>query len=298
MQITWKASESASALHATHAMAAGYTLAAPGAGEALAPLVESPPAAAHGDLARLTAMLLEQAAAGVEQNHVLAKTALTKLRGRAGVHEAEVSSLAAWISSVERAYYDWHRSRSGRQLVDEIVTRTAPVRDQWEARGPGMLRAIERLAQWDLLAERAEVVMVLPVLGGHGMAHLPTNQVTFEAVLTNADPQLPEIVRLAWLLGQLQFDLPAIADHVEAGRLPHLARVAMLPPALAAAEQVELAEFNEASLAHAAMLWRVASSDADARRIAQIAWQWWTIYEAGQFDWPVGVKALEQMLVS
>jgi hypothetical protein len=293
MHLTWKASESASALHAVHAMREGWPLATPGVGEALAHLVDVP-VRANAD--RMTAVLLEQAAAGIEQNHQLAERALVKQYG--GGSDTELSTLAAWVSAVERAYYDWYRGRSNAQLVDEIVTRTEPLRSLWDARGPGMLHEMGRLTEPSLLSDRAEVVMVLPVLGGHGTAHLPVNLVTLEAVLTNADESLPEIVRLAWLLGQLQFDLPMVSERLVSRRIAHLAQVAMLPPALAAAADVELAEFSEAQLAHAAVAWRVASTPDDALRIARASWQWWATYQNGRVAWPVAVAALEQMLAT
>lgn len=296
MQLTWKASESATAMHAVHAAALGWAFTQAELADVLAPLVAEPPAAAFGDLASLTAMLLSQAAAGIEQNHALAESAIVKLRGRGAASDTQISSLAAWVSSVERCYYDWHRGHSSTPLVDEIVTRTAPLRDQWDARGPGMLRVVERLTASWLVAERANVVMLQPVLGGHGDAHLPVNVVTLEAVLTNPNPELPEAVRLVWLLGQLQFDLPAVAEQLAGAKVPHLARVAMLAPALAAAEEVELARLGEADIAAAALEWRVASTPDEADRMARTTWQWWTTYQSGRVTWPAAVAALCEML--
>lgn len=239
-------------------------------------------------------MLLQQAATGVEQNHLLAERAVTKLYGGGG--ETEISHLAAWISTVERQYYDWHRERSATPLVDEIVTRTAPLHDQWDARGPGMLREIGRLTDPRLVADRADVVMVLPVLGGDGHAHLPANLVTFEAMLTNADESLPEVMRLAWLLAQLQFDLPVMTGSLPPRRLPHVAQVAMLPPVLQAGAEVELCAYNERTLAAAALLWRAASTEEEATNMAQTSWQWWSTYQSSPVRWQVASAALAEML--
>lgn len=295
MNLTWKASESASALHAVHAQARGLTLLPPGLTEVLEPLVSEPPTAARGDLAGLTAGLLQYAAAGFE-NRELAQQTLDKQWGRGNVGDADVSALAAWVSSVEQAFFAWHRWQTDRQLVDEIATRTAPLRDHWDARGPGMMRQIGRLTEPWLVAERADVVMVLPVVGGGGSAHLPTNIVTIESLLANTDPQLPEVVRLAWLAAQLQFDLPAVAEQLSPGGAPRIAELAMLPPALSAAESVELAEYTPASLSHALGLWRVASTPAEADQLAGVLTQWWGSYLASDITWPAAAAALEAML--
>jgi len=51
-------------------------------------------------------------------------------------------------------------------------------------------------------------------LGGAGAAQLRTNSVRLEAVLTHPDPQLPETLRLGWLLSQLNQDLPIYSDTI------------------------------------------------------------------------------------
>ncbi len=283
-------------MHAVHAMALGWKLTQPDLGKALAPMVAAPPIAARGDLANLSAMLLQLAASGIEQNHALAKSALIKLNGEAAASDALVSNLAAWISSTERVYYDWHRGKNRTPLVDEITTRTAPLRQQWDARGPGMLREVGQLTEPWFVAEQATVVVVLPIVGGHGFAHLPVNHVTFEAVLTNPHAALPESVRLAWLLGQLPFDLSAVSEHVPAGRVAQLAQMAMLAPTLTAAEEVELAQCSEADIANAAIVWGLASTQVDAQQIARTIWQWWTTYQAGRVSWTIALTALDQLL--
>lgn len=296
MQLTWKASESASALHAARALSIGFTLVPPGMTEVLGPLVAEPPVAARGDLPVLLTGLLEHTAAGFEQNRELAERTLARRWGASGVREADVSGLAAWVSSVERAYYDWHRGQSQTPLVDEIVIRTGPIKDQWQMRGPGLMVELARLTEPWLVAPQAEVVMVLPAVGGEGLAHLARNLVTFEAVLTNADDTLPEVSRLAWLLAQLQFDLPMVTEAVEAGATARLAQLAMLPPVLAAGEAVEVIRYSPELLAHALALWHVASSEAEALSLADRLAIWWETYQHTDITWPAAVAALEAMV--
>jgi hypothetical protein len=296
MQLTWKASESASALHAAHALSRGFALVPPGLSEAIGPLVAEPPVASRGDLPALLAGLVEHAAAGIEHNRELAERTLARRWGAGGVREAEVSALAAWVSSLERVYYDWHRGRSKAALVDEIVTRTAPIKDQWQTRGPGLIVELARLTEPWLVASEAQMVMVLPAIGGDGSAHLARNLVTFEAVLTDADDRLPEVSRLVWLLAQLQFDLPAIAEVVKPGNVARIAQLAMLPPVLAAGEAVEVTQYSPELITQALGAWRVASSDPEATLLAGQLATWWDTYLHTEITWPAAVAALEAML--
>jgi len=55
-----------------------------------------------------------------------------------------------------------------------------PLREQWEARGPGFLQQIGLLTEEALLVEQAEVVVLHPALGGSGQAWLAGNQVRIE----------------------------------------------------------------------------------------------------------------------
>lgn len=298
MNLTWKTSQSANALHAVHALARGLQLVPPGLAEALAPLVSEPPPAARGDLRELTANLLQYAAAGFEPDHELAEQTLAQQWGRDSVSASEISPLAAWIGKAQQAYLEWHRSQTDRQLADEIATRTVPLRDHWDARGPGMMRQIGRLTEPWIVAERAEIVTVLPVVGGDGMAHLPVNIVTVEALLANVEPQLPEVVRLGWLASQLEFDLPAIAEQLSPGGAGQMAELAMLPATLAAAESVELAECSPESLCRALSVWRVASTAEEAEALAEVLARWWETYQTSDITWPAAVAALETLLAA
>ena len=105
------------------------------------------------------------------------------------------------------------------RAAEELPLRIDPLRSQWEARGPGLLAAMRRLSADDLLVPAASLMLVQPVLGGGGLAHPSSNGVTFEGLLANPLPQLPEVLRLGWLLGQLNFDLPAYEELLGRTRL-------------------------------------------------------------------------------
>lgn len=90
-------------------------------------------------------------------------------------------------------------------LIDELAHRQRPLHEQWLARGPGFVRQLERnwLAE-PLPKANLDVICLLPVQGGHGESHPEDAAVSWEAVLTNVDERLPELVRLAYLITDTQ----------------------------------------------------------------------------------------------
>lgn len=291
MEIRWKPHALASFLHAADAMGRGVPLADSRLAEALrtpAEFLAGEIAAAGLPAARFWRQLLALSAE-IQGTRMLTETAVAKTIGRAGRFEAVVSALAAAIAAIEAA---------GRaalpDLTEELELRERPLREQWEARGPGLLFQLANLTDERLLPESCTVVLVHPALGGAGEAHLTANQVRIEAVLANPHAELPEVVRLGWLIGQLQLDLPIFSEQIHPDRLPHIARLALLPPILTAAETVELAAFNPHTLQLAVNAWRL-TVPADLEPV-QLLMQWWQTCQETQAPWPVALAALGRMI--
>ena len=291
MELRWKISFSASCLHAAASMNEGLSV----ADSTIAPLLHPPAEALAAQLhacgfdIESTLPLLTGLAADYEHNRQLIEMAVQRTRGAGDLSDANISHLAGCIADLEAA---WLREQPG--LVEELAVRGRPLREQWEARGPGLLRAITQLTVENFIAPSAEIVLVSPFVGGHGRAHLRSNRVTFEAVLTNPHSELPEILRLGWLLSQLHLDVPALSEPISPLQLPRLASLATLPLVLAAAESVELATLDEATLAKAIGLWHLPQTlpnDAPQKLL-----QWWQAYEGSNTRWPVAMAAIDQML--
>ncbi len=289
MQLRWKASFSASCLHLAASMQEGLPI----ADSAVAQQLQAPVEAlvdeldASGLPAETTLPQLVSLAADYENNRQLIEMAGTRTRGAGALSASSVSLLAGCLSDLEAAWL-----RVAPNLVDELAVRGRPLREQWEARGPGLLRAVARLAGDEFVAPSAEVVLVSPVVGGHGRAHLRNNRVTMEAVLTNPIPSLPEVVRLGWLLAQLQLDLPILGESVSQHRLPQLASLATVPLILKAADMVDLAKLDETTVEQALQAWHVPlPSDESGRKLLD----WWQTLHASDTRWPVALAALDQM---
>lgn len=314
METIFKPNVLVSCLHAADAATRGLPLVDPRLAEAIrlpAAQLAGEIAAAGLPAARFWRHLIPLAAS-IENRRQLAEMAIIKTSGRMARLEQVTSAIAASIAAIENAV-----GGAIPDMLQELELRSRPIREQWEARGPGMLKQIGVLTDEALLVPRCEVLLVHPALGGAGEAHLTYNQVRLEAVLANALPELPEVTRLAWLIAQLQLDLPANCDQIHADRLPHVARFAMLPPVLTAAEYVDLAKFTPETLRYAIEAWRLnvpasvnspaevgqssdLSHDSTALSYGSVSpallMQWWETYLQTRPPWPVALTALDQMI--
>jgi len=289
-ELRWRTSVSATCLHAAACRAAGLPAADSTLDDAVGPAADALVSEITGAGWPVPAMLdqLTALAGNIDNNREMVTRAATRLHLPVGEMESPVR-VAGAISDLEAAI-----NRAQPALAEELAARVRPIREQWEARGPGMLQEIARLTDASVVPPAAEIVLVAPYVGGHGGAHAAYNRVTFEAVLFNPHPELPEVVRLAWLLSQLNSELPRFADALPAGRAAESFRLAMIPPVLAGAEAVELARCDEQAIAMALAAWRV--RDARAEQLAKQMWAWWNAWLEGQAKWPVANAALERML--
>jgi hypothetical protein len=290
--LRWIGGVSISCLHAACAVAEGRTLVDPALEATLAEPVKEL-LVATGVAGEFKRQLLVQLAAnsgGIENNNQLAEVALMKTLGRGKVSESAVQQLARAVANVENALL---RTRPG--LVDELLMRGEPLRQQWEARGPGLWRYIGLRTEPGLLVDRADIFLVLPALGGGGTAHWQYNSVRIEAVLANPLYELPEVLRLAWLLSQLQLDLPVYAETISPTRWQVIAPLIMIPAVLSAAEEVELARYDAQTLALAVEHWTGVTSEVAASQ-AVVLDRWWQTYQTSRPRFPVAFASLAEMI--
>lgn len=286
MELRWKVSDSASCFHAAAMLAVGRSL----VDTKLASALQAPVAgfiAECGHLGCDGAQLLDLLAmlgVDVDSNHQLATLALTKLQG-IRPSESSVAGLARQITALEHAYLHIRP-----EIAEELALRSQPLRAQWEARGPGLLTQLANLTEPPLIAAGATVAIVQPVLGGFGAALIPSNLVRFEGVIADPLPQLPETVRLGWLLAQLNLDLPMFHDHLPRDRVFELGRMAFLPAILTAAEKVELVHDVERLLPATLAAWEL------SEQLAPALLAWWDTYCISKPAWAVALAALDAML--
>jgi len=222
-------------------------------------------------------------------NRDLASAALVKTVGRerAAVLAGETAGL---LTDCEQAYF-----RAFPKLLDELELRAGPIRELWEARGPGLLAMVGRFADRRLLVEQATVAVVQPFAGGGGFSHAPYNLITLEAVLADPLQQLPETVRMAWLLSTLNADLPDFVELLAPGTAAAVMQLAVLPAVLDAAVDVELVRPADDLLATAAAAWAVPLPAGN--RTIEIVKQWWAFSRKRAAPWNVSLSALQHLLL-
>ncbi len=286
MEIDWSTSVPASALHAALALLEGRTLVEPTIAEALQPALDgwqAELATAGAPASDVLRELIPLSSADADLA-LATSTALDKILGRRRDRQPDpaIAGAAEELVTVLIAV----RPR----LADELPLRIEPLRNQWEARGPGLLAAVRRLAAAELLVPAAEVVLVHPVLGGGGRAHAAGNRVTFEGLLANPLPRLPEVLRLGWLLAQLNFDLPALSEPLERSQIAAVGPLALIPLVLAAGDDVELARSDDESLRLALDAWTGSAAAAEPLT------DWWETYRTTRPSWPAALAALSTLL--
>lgn len=123
---------------------------------------------------------------------------------------------AAWLEQAQQAVAAWQP-----QLTEGLETRVRPLKEQWEARAPGFIKHLAAIAQIDMDLT-LELSLVPPALGGYAVAHLSGARpaATMEAMLYHPNPEIPEPVRVGWLLAQWSLHL--------AGKTPAPAQVLQL----------------------------------------------------------------------
>ena len=106
--------------------------------------------------------------------------------------------------------------------------------------------------------------------------------------------ELPELLRLAWLLSLLNLDLPRYSEGVRPSRLATVAGLAMLPLTLAAAAEVQLARSDPETIGQALQAWLAPPNEAQAW--TGILSQWWETYCTLRPAWATALQALDRLL--
>ncbi len=197
-------------------------------------------------------------------------------------------TVAELVAEASRAYLQLYPD-----LNQQLTWRTGPLREQWEARGPGLMRLISRFSNTPLQSDIVpEVVLVQPTVGGAGCLLIDDRRLLFEAMLANPISELPEVLRLAWLLCQLCMrQLSQVA--------PPTASLAWIPAVLEAGQEVELCRCDAASWQLAIRHWPSPAPlhpdvgpDSDWLRLWQryrqqpspATWPDWLVLQANEFQ--------------
>ena len=149
----------------------------------------------------------------------------------------------------------------------QVELRLRPLREHWEARGPGMLRYMCKQLPWLDLPEHVRVHLVLPTVSGGG-GELKDGHIEFEAVLANPYPTLPEVVRLAWLI--LRYAVSTDQENA----------LALIPVSVEAGEYVELTKLDNSTVELAMNKW-IGNSE----RTGESMLRWWKQQQQAETNW-------------
>ncbi|MFM8408296.1 MAG: hypothetical protein ACKN94_13340 [Pirellulaceae bacterium] len=190
------------------------------------------------------------------------------------------SRTAAEFSPASSSYVSWsrwiHPSIDSQSLIDRIEQngarkggeaterplelRSRPIRELWDGYGRALVRRVERGAGCSVGDRPVQVWLLMPHTGGGGWASMAphwtridqphlADRIAWEAMLTNSNPKLPELLRLLWLGIQPSLwrqGLPCVrhTQTLHDVRLTRdwllLAAAAMVPMVLEAGESLEL----------------------------------------------------------
>ncbi len=182
------------------------------------------------------------------------------------IEKAAVRSESKCVSSEVANVFQTAETKilsSNLDVAEELRLRLRPLREIWEASGPGMLFQIKRWTKQSI-PPQLQVDGLLPICGGFGQAFPDSGRVQIELVLANPTAEVPEVVRLAWLVAQLSIpnNTDSLAD-----------RLALVPCCLASAEQLGIAQCQVSSLITSLQQWQIFDTCAD--KLGETLYRWW-----------------------
>lgn len=212
----------------------------------------------------------------------------------AGCSEFQIEQTSKAISSL---LSECRSSFKGRfpKLGEQLELRARPLKERWETVGPGLLRDIQRQvwgerppSEW--WPTRTEGLLIQPIRGGDGGYVASAGIFWIEAMLTDVDPKVPEVLRVAWLMTQL-----AIEAHVREKSGDHsLARVwslASVPLVLTAARDLEVIRGESLPIKGAIELWNLGDE-----AISDKLEFWWQQTLAAKTPLPIALKEFDRLL--
>jgi hypothetical protein len=213
--------------------------------------------------------------------------------------DGPAAALASCFADVRAVYQERYP-----KLADQLVLRGRPIREQWDGYSAGLLKRISKLTHPTFLPKSVHAVLLSPYRGGDGGVDASSGRIWIEALLTNAFPEIPEVLRAVWLVAQVGL-IEGLSGGTEdsqgdpwvpISRLPRVAALAMMPLTLEAACHLEMIPGPADQLSRmfplAAQAWRIPVDD----QVLDVLENWWRQFQDLQTPPPVTLKALDRML--
>ena len=212
----------------------------------------------------------------------------------AGCSELQVEQTASVITNrLSEARMAFQRRFP--KLAEQLDLRGRPIRTQWDTYGPGLLNNIA-LQIWsdsppaDWWPTRIDGLLIQPMRGGDGGYESNLRKFWIEAMLTDADQSVPEVLRVAWLVTQLAVEVHTRERSSESpSSLPW--EIGCVPMVLSAGRELDLVKGDTLPLEAALRLWNLGTSETSG-----VLLEWWEQARASSSPIPVSLKQLDQML--
>jgi hypothetical protein len=181
------------------------------------------------------------------------------------------------------------------KLDEQLPLRIRPLRERWETIGPGLLREVERQV-WqnspphDWWPPGVSVSTVQPLTAGGGGFDPDADSIWIEAMLTDADPLIPEVLRVVWLVTSL-----AIETHIRSRTgermISNAWSLVSVPLVLSAASQLEMFPAAELPIGRAVQMWHGGSQGT-----IETLDRWWQDFAESSVPLPLALQQLEKQL--
>lgn len=181
------------------------------------------------------------------------------------------------------------------KLSEQLELRARPLKERWETFGPGLLNQVGKQIwrdnppdEWWM--KHVTAAMVQPMRGGDGGCDAASSRLWLEAVLTDVEPGVPEVLRVAWLVTSMAIDSYARETSNDLSLMLPWSLVSV-PLVLNAGRELELVRGEQLPVSEAMQLWHFGDAE-----IAETVSQWWTNQTDSTAPMPARLKQLDEML--
>ncbi|TWT79940.1 hypothetical protein CA13_13510 [Planctomycetes bacterium CA13] len=192
------------------------------------------------------------------------------------------------------------------RLEDQLLLRAQPLKERWDTVGVGLLNLIGKTIWNDTTPTswwpaRVDGLFVQPIRGGDGGFHSEHSTIWIEAMLTDVEPMVPEVLRAAWLVTRV-----AIEQHVmkKSGTSPISTtptkpsdllpawKFASVAITMHAGSQLDLTRPNPLAINDAIRIWGLSDDISLGESVAK----WWDEFLAAPVPLPIALKALAKQI--
>ncbi len=115
--------------------------------------------------------------------------------GCAGCDSEDIVKAASSIRQIEQLYLEQQPN-----VEEQLRYRIGPLLQYWDGYGNAIFAHLRRLTEVPRKSAQIDLFAVAPINNGDGFASSKHKAIAMESLLVNPVQELPEVLRLAWLL--------------------------------------------------------------------------------------------------